>query len=184
MLVPVREYASASEMLENLFAIRRGFRTYAPPSAPMVSKPKLVPASKPTVTRPWRPCAPFGAYLFGDKRGANDNEDLSLSQRRVTVSDILRVVSRVWGVHVSAITGGRRTHDVMRPRQAVYVLSCRLTMASMPQIGRAIGGRDHTSILHGRKKMQPVLDAVEAGIRPDASVREWAEEMFKEMNSG
>jgi len=153
MLVPVREYACASDMLANLAAIRRGFRTYERPVPPPSPSPVKLPDPQPAARKP----------------------------SRVTVSEVIRAVSAVWGIAAVHILSQRRNHQVMRPRQAVYALACRLTMASLPQIGRAVGGRDHTSILHGRKKMQPLMDAVEARIRPDANVWEWAAEMRKEM---
>jgi hypothetical protein len=165
MLVPVREYANASEMLSTLLAIRRGFHTY--------ERPVIVPPPPPVenvMAQPVRPTpkGPFGAYLFA-------------IVLRVTVADVIKAVSAVWNIPPVHIVSARRTHDVLRPRQAVYALSCRLTTASLPQIGKAIGGRDHSTVFHGRNQTQPWLDAVEARIRPDAGVWEWAVELRKEM---
>lgn len=172
MLVPVREYACASEMLSALLAIRRGFRAYerpvVVPPPPVVN---VVPRPARFMPKRFTPKGPFGAYLFRKQPVIP----------RVTVTDVLQTVSAVWGIAKVHIISQRRNRGVMRPRQAAYALACRLTTASLPQIGKAIGGRDHSSIVHGRNRMQPVLDRVEARIRPDASVWEWAVELRKEM---
>jgi chromosomal replication initiation ATPase DnaA len=91
-------------------------------------------------------------------------------------------VSETWNIDRIHIVSPRRTHDVLVPRQVAYALACRLTLASLPQIGRAIGNRDHSTIHHGRNKMRPKVAAVEARIKPVATALEWAQEMRKEMD--
>jgi hypothetical protein len=173
MLVPVREYNNAVEMLSTLMAIRRGFRAtsaqWRRPSSRRSEVDEDVAPPPPAVAMPpeVRPIA-------------NDNE-MDLMPRRVMVGEVLRAVSAAWGVRVNDVISARRTHDVMRPRQAAYALARRLTLYSLPQIAHALGGRDHTTILHGCRKMDPVMDAVEPRMRKGATVREWAEAVREEM---
>lgn len=180
MLVPIREYASAAEMLASLTAIRREFRKYD--QIPMVKavepeaeseaevKVKVAPVPVPKSVLPPIPMRPV----------ANDNEDIVVP-RRITVAEVIRAVSAVWEIAPVHLLSHRRHLQVMRPRKVAYALACRLTTFSLPHIGREIGNRDHTTVLSGCRKMKPILAAVDARIRPGASVLEWAQEMRKEM---
>jgi hypothetical protein len=173
MLIPVREYASAAEMMSSIGAIRRGFRNYTRPKP--AAAPVIVIAVKPPASAlPKRVSSP-------PPTAVESYPEIEYRPQPTTVADVLRAVSSVWGMDRIHILSGRRTHDVMVPRHVVYALSCRLTKASFPQIGRAIGGRDHSTIHHGVKKMRPKVAAVEARIRPGATALEWAQEMRKEM---
>lgn len=168
MLVPLREYTSASEMVSTLAVIRRGFMAPAQP-VPV----EEVAGVETTEAEPNPPTTAI--------QELSDPIE-SAPIRRVTVTEVLHAVRDVWGVQIVEIVSGRRNVRVLRPRQAAYALACRLTPFTLPHIGRMIGGRDHTSIIHGRNRMRPIMDAVEARMRPDANVREWAEEVFMEMN--
>ncbi len=73
--------------------------------------------------------------------------------RRVRVDDILRVVTKQFGVTLADILSQRRTANVVRPRQIAMYLAKTLTLRSLPEIGRRFGGRDHTTVLHAVRKM-------------------------------
>ena len=168
MTVPVREYASASEMVASLMAIRKGLLSPAviPP------KPVIIEAVQPPLPpepEPGPPTTPI---------------DVDPGERFPTIAEIVSIVSAVWNIAPVHIRSGRRTWECVFPRQVVYALACRLTTRSLPEIGRHLGGRDHSSVLHGRNKMQPYMERVEARLPPDATVRQWAEEMFKEIGTG
>jgi chromosomal replication initiator protein len=51
----------------------------------------------------------------------------------------------------------RRTANVVRPRQIAMYLAKTLTMRSLPEIGRKFGGRDHTTVLHGVRKIEALV---------------------------
>lgn len=72
----------------------------------------------------------------------------------VTVSQILDAVAVASKIGVGHLTGERRSRRYARPRQAAYLLAKELTGFSLPNIGRAIGGRDHTTIMDGIKKAE------------------------------
>lgn len=83
------------------------------------------------------------------------------------VKRIIEVVARHYGVSSIDIVSERRTADVVFPRQMVMYLARKITAMSMPQIGNAIGKRDHTTVLHGAKKIKKYLakyDELEAVI--------------------
>jgi hypothetical protein len=77
--------------------------------------------------------------------------------RRPSINEIQIVVARHYGVTRSDMLSARRTTNVMRPRQVGYYLSKKLTVNSLPQIGRRFGDRDHTSILSGIRKIERLL---------------------------
>lgn len=69
---------------------------------------------------------------------------------RVFVADIIAEVSQVFGVPEDVIKGPSRTRAHVMPRFACAYLARNLTALSYPMIGRSIGGRDHSSIIHGK----------------------------------
>jgi hypothetical protein len=170
MTVPVREYASASEMVASLMSIRKGLLGPAviPP------KPVIIEAVQPPEPEPTPPITLHVAPPI----------DMDIGDRFPTIIEIVSIVSAVWNIAPVHIRSARRTWECVFPRQVVYALACRLTTRSLPEIGRYLGGRDHSSVLHGRNKMQPHMERVEARLPPDATVRQWAEEMFKEVGTG
>lgn len=73
--------------------------------------------------------------------------------RRPKISDIIRIVAAFYGVHVTDMLSERRTANVLRPRHIACYLAKELTLHSLPEIGRRMGGRDHTTILHAVRKI-------------------------------
>jgi len=78
-------------------------------------------------------------------------------------------VCRYYGVTLAELNGDKRTRRIVQPRQVAMYLSRELTDASLPQIGRAYGGRDHTTVMYAVQKVRgqmnaegEVLTAVEA----------------------
>lgn len=73
--------------------------------------------------------------------------------RRPTIKEIQRVVAKHYGLTRADLLCARRTVQIVRSRQVAYFLSKEMTLNSLPQIGRQFGDRDHTSILHGVRKI-------------------------------
>lgn len=90
---------------------------------------------------------------------------LDASASRVMVSKIVDVVCAAYDVSKVDIVSQRRSLKVVRPRQIVMYLAKTMTKSSYPEIGRRLGGRDHTTIMHGvnrinsLRKSIPDLDA-------------------------
>ncbi len=77
--------------------------------------------------------------------------------RRIRVEDILKVVSKHYGVTRADLLSSRRTANVVRPRQIAMYLAKVLTLRSLPEIGRRFGGRDHTTVLHAVRKIEGLV---------------------------
>lgn len=91
---------------------------------------------------------------------------LRSNDRRVTVEDIQKQVAEHYGIRVSDILSPRRARALARPRQVAMFLSKALTQHSLPEIGRKFGGRDHTTIIHGVRKVEELM-AADVSIRQD-----------------
>ena len=77
--------------------------------------------------------------------------------RRVRIDDILRTVSKHYGVNRSDLLSGRRNRSIVRPRQIGMYLAKLLTSRSLPEIGRRFGNRDHTTVLHAIRKVEQLM---------------------------
>ena len=75
----------------------------------------------------------------------------------IPVGSIMGACAAFYGVPVSSLLAGRRTKDIVKPRQIAMYLAKELTPRSLPDIGRRIGGRDHTTVLHGVRKIAALL---------------------------
>ena len=167
MLVPVREYASAAEMRQNLMAIRNALRCCVPlrvfpqhPVKPCQPPPEIHPPPKPAAPKPWRD------YFCMTADMATPPDMMPVVWRPHTVRDVLNVVCDVWRVGLVDLVSQRRTSNLIRPRHAAYALACKFTAKSLPEIGRHIGGRDHTTIISGRNKMAPFMLSVSRDLIP------------------
>ncbi|MFN4099114.1 MAG: chromosomal replication initiator protein DnaA [Pararhodobacter sp.] len=79
---------------------------------------------------------------------------LRSSERKVTVEEIQRKVAEHYNIRLSDMIGPKRLRTIARPRQIAMYLSKQMTTRSLPDIGRRFGGRDHTTILHGVRKVE------------------------------
>jgi chromosomal replication initiator protein len=77
--------------------------------------------------------------------------------RRIKIDEILKVISRHYGVSKSDLLSERRHRSVVWPRQIGMYLAKQLTSRSLPEIGRRFGGRDHTTVLHAIRKIESHL---------------------------
>ena len=82
---------------------------------------------------------------------------LRASDRKVTIEEIQRKVAEHYNIRLSDMIGPKRLRAVARPRQVAMYLSKQLTSRSLPEIGRRFGGRDHTTIMHGCKKIEELM---------------------------
>ena len=77
-----------------------------------------------------------------------------VGRRRVELDQVIRAVAGEFGVKVGDIKGSRRTREISLPRQVAMYLSRKLTSASYPEIGRGLGGKDHSTVVKGFKKVK------------------------------
>jgi chromosomal replication initiator protein len=73
--------------------------------------------------------------------------------RKITIEEIQRKVAEHFNVKLADLIGPRRLRTLARPRQVAMYLSKELTSRSLPEIGRRFGGRDHTTIMHGIRRV-------------------------------
>ena len=83
---------------------------------------------------------------------------LSLQAKRVTIENIQKTVADYYKVRMSDLLSKRRSRSVARPRQVAMALAKELTTHSLPEIGAAFGGRDHTTVLHACKRIKEFRD--------------------------
>jgi chromosomal replication initiation ATPase DnaA len=73
------------------------------------------------------------------------------------VADIQRRVAETFGIPLSEMYSARRAREVARPRQVAMYLAKRLTLQSLPAIGRMFGNRDHTTVIHAVRQVERFL---------------------------
>ncbi|HEV8034673.1 chromosomal replication initiator protein DnaA [Yoonia sp.] len=91
---------------------------------------------------------------------------LKASDRKVTVEEIQRKVSEHYNIRLSDMIGPKRVRNYARPRQIAMYLAKQMTSRSLPEIGRRFGGRDHTTVMHGVKRIEE-LKALDSQIADD-----------------
>lgn len=91
---------------------------------------------------------------------------LALHDKQVSIDNIQRTVAEYYKIKVADLLSKRRTRSVTRPRQMAMSLAKELTNHSLPEIGDAFGGRDHTTVLHACKKIVE-LKGIDSNIRED-----------------
>jgi len=77
---------------------------------------------------------------------------LAIQAKMVTIPNIQRVVADYYNIKMSDLLSKRRNRSITRPRQIAMALSKELTNHSLPEIGEAFGGRDHTTVIHACEK--------------------------------
>ena len=83
---------------------------------------------------------------------------LALQERLVSIDNIIKTVSEYYKIKVSELLSKRRSRSVARPRQVAMALCKELTNHSLPEIGDAFGGRDHTTVLHACRLIKQLVE--------------------------
>jgi len=91
---------------------------------------------------------------------------LALQDKLVSLDNIQRTVAEYYKIKLSDLLSKRRSRSVARPRQLAMALAKELTNHSLPEIGEAFGGRDHTTVLHACKKIKELRE-YDSDIRED-----------------
>ena len=94
---------------------------------------------------------------------------LRANDRKVSVEEIQRKVSEYYNIRLSDMVGPKRVRNFARPRQMAMYLSKTLTSRSLPDIGRRFGKRDHTTVMHGVKKIEELCNT-DAQIADDLEI--------------
>ncbi len=83
---------------------------------------------------------------------------LALQDKQVSIDNIQRTVAEYYKIKISDLHSKRRSRSIARPRQVAMALAKELTQHSLPEIGEAFGGRDHTTVLHACRKVRELRE--------------------------
>ena len=149
-VVALREFSSAAEMMAHYKALHRRDRERRPP--PVVAAPAPEPPPEPEPP-PAEPILPIK------------------TARGVRTSWIIWNVGRYFNIDKDDMISARRTARVVYARHICFYLMKRHTLLSFPEIGRRFGGRDHTTILHGYRKIN-AMHGTDPSVANDISMLE------------
>ena len=134
------------EITDTILNAREISQRYKDARKRLTAGPKLRPI--PIVPIPPAPTTwTFGLHRYGQ------NHPIKFDFRPVSIQQILNAVCEFYRVSHTDVISQRRTQVCMVPRQVTMYLAKELTTKSYPQIGFFIGGRDHTTALHGYRKI-------------------------------
>jgi len=84
---------------------------------------------------------------------------LALQERLVTIENIQRTIAEYYKIRVAELLSKRRSRSIARPRQVAMALARELTNHSLPEIGDAFGGRDHTTVMHACQRIRELRES-------------------------
>jgi len=84
--------------------------------------------------------------------------DFVAAPKTLLPAQVVQAVAQFYNVEVDELTGRKRNKEIVRPRQVAMYLLRKETAASLPEIGEALGGRDHTTVLYGIEKIEGQID--------------------------
>ena len=84
---------------------------------------------------------------------------LALQEKLVTIENIQKTVAEYFKIRVADLLSKRRSRSIARPRQVAMALARELTNHSLPEIGDAFGGRDHTTVMHACSRVKDLRDS-------------------------
>jgi chromosomal replication initiator protein len=83
---------------------------------------------------------------------------LTVHDRLITIENIQKTVCEYYKIRMAELLSKRRPRSIARPRQMAMALCKELTQHSLPEIGDAFGGRDHTTVLHACRKIDELCE--------------------------
>ena len=170
MIVTAREFTSAAEMRAAAAAAHnRLFNPAVRRKTPVIEIVTLKPVVAVTPPKPTWMLQPttFDEHVTAYKvilriREMQEHGELEVVrlERRSILEIVLEVLVDFPGISVKDVKNGRRTHDVVYPRQlCMWEVKTQRPDLSYPAIGRWFGGRDHTTVLHATRKIEKMKGA-------------------------
>lgn len=101
---------------------------------------------------------------------------LAAQDKQVSIENIQKTVAEYYNLRASDLLSAKRSRSVARPRQVAMALAKELTKKSLPEIGQAFGGRDHTTVLHATRRVKELIDS-------DASIEEDYKNLLRTLTS-
>ena len=93
---------------------------------------------------------------------------IAAHDKQVTIENIQKTVAEYFQIRASDLLSAKRSRSIARPRQIAMTLAKELTNHSLPEIGNAFGGRDHTTVIHATRKVKELRES-DARIAEDYS---------------
>ena len=122
-------------------------------------------------------CAKFtGSKINLDLAKYTLQDHVMFQERKISIENIQKTVADFFGIRLSELKGKRRNRQFARPRQISMALAKELTSLSLPDIGDAFGGRDHTTVMHACKKISELC-------KTDAKVSEDYSKLMKMLST-
>jgi chromosomal replication initiator protein len=84
---------------------------------------------------------------------------LAAQDKQVTIENIQKKVAEYYKIRAADLLSSKRSRSIARPRQIAMALAKELTKHSLPEIGKAFGGRDHTTVLHATRRVKALRDS-------------------------
>lgn len=181
--IPVREYTSVAEMQRHAAEVRARLfaprpRSVAVPVQTYVQVPVEV-SEEPATAKAWaKPKVQQISFVAPETIGPKGYYNPSLHPIR----RMLSMVSFVTGVLQIEMRSERRSAPVSKARQILFYICKAYTIHSLPEIGRRVGDKDHTSVLHGVRRVQDAMEFCDIEFSDDPMVmasRLWAAEWPK-----
>lgn len=116
----------------------------------------------------------FGRAINVDFAQETLRDLLRAQEQQINIGNIQRTVADYYQLRVQDMLSKRRTRSVARPRQVAMALARELTEHSLPEIGDAFGGRDHTTVIHACEQVRKLMDS-------DGRIREDWEKLVRKL---
>ena len=101
---------------------------------------------------------------------------LAVQEKLISIDNIQKTVASYFKIRVNDLTAKTRTRSIARPRQVAMALAKELTRLSLPEIGKAFGGRDHTTVIHAQRKIKELRET-------DHRMREDYDNLFRTLTN-
>jgi chromosomal replication initiator protein len=98
--------------------------------------------------------------------------DLMSRPSTVTIDEILSTVANYYSISMDDLLGRGRNRELVHPRQVAMYLAREELQVTLPQIGEALGGRDHTTVMYGVEKVTQAIESDDAVRREILALRE------------
>jgi chromosomal replication initiator protein len=83
---------------------------------------------------------------------------LKIQEKQITIENIQKITAEYYKIRVADLLSKRRNRSITRPRQMAMTITKELTNHSLPEIGDAFGGRDHTTVIHAHRKIKELRE--------------------------
>ena len=100
-----------------------------------------------------------GAHISVEQVKRALRDLFAIQDRQISIDNIQRTVAEYYNIKIADLLSKRRNRTIARPRQVAMALAKELTNHSLPEIGDAFGGRDHTTVLHACRKVAELRES-------------------------